>query len=100
VDTVTDDSTLVGKEPCPKCHSNDNLARYADGHAHCFGATCKYWEPADDAKATTVDRSKHSVSFDPQTYTISALPNRGISEETCRIWNYGTGEFAGAALVA
>lgn len=30
-------------EPCPKCGSKDNLARYEGGSAFCFG--CSYWEP-------------------------------------------------------
>lgn len=29
-------------EPCPSCGSRDNLARYSDGHAYCFG--CHYVE--------------------------------------------------------
>ncbi len=34
---------FVGHEPCPKCGSRDNLARYQDGGAFCFG--CRYSEP-------------------------------------------------------
>ena len=36
-------SQFIQHEPCPKCGSKDNLARYADGHAWCFG--CKHHEP-------------------------------------------------------
>jgi len=35
-------SEFVRHEPCPNCGSRDNLARYSDGHAWCFG--CKYLE--------------------------------------------------------
>lgn len=35
--------SYVGHEPCPKCGSRDNLARYSDGSAWCFG--CHHWEP-------------------------------------------------------
>lgn len=35
-------SEFVRHEPCPNCGSRDNLARYSDGHAWCFG--CKYIE--------------------------------------------------------
>lgn len=35
---------FVRHEPCPRCGSRDNLARYEDGSAHCFGG-CGYWEP-------------------------------------------------------
>jgi twinkle protein len=37
---------VLRKEPCPVCHSKDNLVRYADGHAHCFTPSCDHWEPA------------------------------------------------------
>lgn len=33
-------------EPCPRCGSRDNLARYADGSAWCFGG-CGYREKAN-----------------------------------------------------
>lgn len=33
---------FVSHEPCPECGSKDNLARYADGGAYCFG--CKHYE--------------------------------------------------------
>ena len=38
-------SNCIGHEACPKCGSRDNLARYADGGAWCFG--CGYWERSD-----------------------------------------------------
>lgn len=34
---------FVGHEPCPRCLSRDNLGRWQDGHAFCFG--CGYREP-------------------------------------------------------
>lgn len=34
---------FVGFEPCPSCGSRDNLSRWSDGHAWCFG--CKRYEP-------------------------------------------------------
>lgn len=30
-------SHFVAHEPCPRCGSKDNLARYSDGGAYCFG---------------------------------------------------------------
>lgn len=38
-------SNFVRHEPCPKCKSKDNLGRWSDGHAFCFG--CNYYEPAE-----------------------------------------------------
>jgi twinkle protein len=31
------EAQFVQHEPCPKCGSEDNLARYDDGHGYCFG---------------------------------------------------------------
>ncbi|RXZ34807.1 DNA primase [Sphingomonas desiccabilis] len=41
-----DESAFVGHEPCPKCGSRDNLARYASGRGHCHG--CGHNEFPDD----------------------------------------------------
>ena len=38
-------SEFVRHEACPNCNSRDNLARYSDGHAYCFG--CEYRETAN-----------------------------------------------------
>ncbi len=48
-------SEFAKHEPCPECGSSDNLARYTDGHAWCFG--CGYYEPAPIAERikTTFD---------------------------------------------
>lgn len=35
--------SFLHHEPCPSCNSRDNLGRYADGSAYCFG--CHYYEP-------------------------------------------------------
>lgn len=34
--------SFISHEPCPACGSKDNLGRYADGSAWCFG--CRYYE--------------------------------------------------------
>ena len=39
------DSNFIAHEPCPSCNSKDNLARYDDGHAYCFG--CGHYESAE-----------------------------------------------------
>lgn len=48
----------VHHEPCPACGSRDNLARYADGSAWCFG--CEHYEPPDGRRNihTTVKKDK------------------------------------------
>lgn len=43
-------------EPCPKCGSRDNLGRYDDGGATCFG--CGHYEPPTHAPPRVVKRSQ------------------------------------------
>ena len=38
------ESAFLRHEPCGQCGSKNNLGRYTDGHAWCFG--CGYYEPA------------------------------------------------------
>jgi twinkle protein len=84
------DSEFVGKEPCPKCGSADNLARYSDGHAHCFSQGCGYYEKADgEAKPQTAKRKMAGDLIQPHNIEYIALPARGLTEATCRKWWYG-----------
>lgn len=85
---MEDDSSFIRKEPCPECGSRDNLARYSDGHAYCFG--CDYFEPGDGSKAPPTSR-KGNLMEDAITGTYHALPKRGITEETCRKFGYQVG---------
>jgi len=45
-------SRFIQHEACPSCGSRDNLARYDDGHAWCFG--CGYSERGTVSYATTI----------------------------------------------
>lgn len=82
---------VVGKEPCPKCGSRDNLARYADGHAHCFGQSCDHWEKGE-GELTDSPSTPRAATFEPVEYEILPIGNRGLSQETCRLWDYGIGD--------
>lgn len=91
-----DESVLVGKEPCPSCGSRDNLARYSDGHAFCFGQGCGHYEPADgEERKTPTHQRKERRMADLISGDFSALTKRGISEETARKFGYKTGKFRG-----
>jgi twinkle protein len=92
------ESHVVGTEPCPKCGSKDNLKRYSDGHAHCFGMGCGYREKGDgttqrDSEVTTFasseaeDRPKQKgvLTFQGE---ISSIPDRKIREDTCQHFGY------------
>jgi twinkle protein len=85
------DSVLIRKEPCPACGSRDNLARYSDGHAHCFSMGCDHWEPADDGDYQPEKRNvKMAKGLIDGEY--KALGKRKITEETCRKFGYRVGE--------
>ena len=46
-------ATFVKHEPCSKCGSRDNLARYDDGSAYCFG--CGHTERSSKYVPRTVE---------------------------------------------
>lgn len=77
-------SSFSHHEPCPQCGSKDNLARYEDGSAYCFGGDCKYFEKAGGQP--TVIKIKSNTNF--QTGEHQTLVKRKISNETCRKFNY------------
>ena len=54
-------------EPCPKCKSKNNLGRWTDGHAFCFG--CSYYEPAERKLSNESIRSK----MESNTRTTNSL---------------------------
>ena len=45
---MTEEASFLGHEACPKCGSDNNLGRWSDGHAYCFGSSCDYREPSKD----------------------------------------------------
>lgn len=106
-----EDSQFVAHEPCPSCGSRDNLARYDDGHAYCFG--CQYYEKGTemrhenaqveitepDGKESVIvplpqEGSSKQKGLLPQGET-KALRKRGINEDTCSKWNYTVGAMNG-----
>lgn len=78
------ESNFIQHEPCPKCGSKNNLARYEDGSAYCFGIDCKYYEKADGQP--TVIKINKNKNF--QEGTFKDLPKRKITQETCRKFSY------------
>jgi twinkle protein len=90
-----EESHMVRHESCPKCGSRDNLARYSDGHAHCFSQGCGYRERGDGA--VTTQRKTVAASLDEYVSAeVRALQARSITEETCRFFGVRVGQFKGA----
>jgi hypothetical protein len=89
---------FVGHESCPSCGSRDNLARYSDGSAWCFG--CHYKERGDkspfvgerDRQTETIsnrDGGEYGVQLPDDAINILGEPAQhwldvyGISMESC-----------------
>jgi len=86
------ESSFIRKEPCPECGSKDNLARYSDGHAHCFG--CGHYERGDGSDQDTQPRRKR-MAEGLITGEYVALSKRGLTEETCRKFGYQVADHNG-----
>lgn len=85
----TNTSEFVEHEPCPKCGSQDNLARYTDGHGFCFG--CQYYEHGDDTQESVVkDNKMEFIEGD-----VSPLNKRKLTQETVEKWGYKQGTYKG-----
>jgi len=84
-------SNFVGHEPCPACGSSDALARYDDGHGYCW--SCSTYD-AGNGEAKPTQQRRKTVS-NMISYEVRALVKRGITEETCKHFSYGIGEYNG-----
>lgn len=92
---MSEEVHCVGHEPCPECGSRDNLARYSDGHGWCFG--CSYYEKGDgEAPARFTSKNKRRPGMIDGEFR--ALSKRGITEDTCRFWNYRVGTHNGKTV--
>jgi twinkle protein len=93
---TSDDSEFSHKEPCPKCGSKDNLARYTDGHGFCFG--CNHYEPGDNSIETNeAPRERKDlglIAFGEPT----AWASRGITLESAQKWGFTRSELSGQAV--
>lgn len=91
-----EESEFLWREPCPECGSRDNVARYSDGHAYCFG--CEYYEPPSDEEYQPKRKGKR-MSDDLLTGKHKALSARKITEETCRKYDYRVGKMRSGEVV-
>ncbi|MDW9519114.1 toprim domain-containing protein [Sinorhizobium meliloti] len=80
------DSDFLRHEPCPKCGSRNNLARYTDGHAYCFG--CRHYEPGDNMETETEAREgPRNVEF-VAAGEPSEWSSRGITLQSAQKWGF------------
>ena len=82
---------VVDREPCPQCQeagkdtSGDNLARYNDGHGHCFA--CGYHEKGD-GEVVAKKELKVDGEWRPYNGAYAELDSRQINAKTCRLYGY------------
>lgn len=88
-----DESYLVRKEPCPECGSRNNLARYSDGHAHCFTPGCGHHERGDGEAPRRSPKTERTMTL--LNGEITAISARNLARETCEKFNYRVGEYKG-----
>lgn len=82
-------ANFVKHEACPACGSNNNLARYDDGSAYCFGVSCGYKERGDGA-VPELEPAKRTLPLLEGGRTMP-LRSRGIREDICAKYGYKTG---------
>ncbi len=75
----------IRHEPCPSCGSQDNLARYEDGGAHCFG--CQYHEHAGGI-ITEQQISPEERTWTPLHGECRDIQKRHLKADTLKFWNY------------
>jgi len=76
------ESEFLRHEPCPSCGSSDALARYTDGHGHCF--SCLHYEHGDDTAPPTTPTQKRFMDF---TGDFVPLKGRNLREDTLKKFN-------------
>lgn len=82
---------FIGKEPCPKCGSKDNLARYGDGSGHCWSDGCGYHEYSfvnDNERPVATNKLIHTIDY-------RELHKRNITVDTCHKFHYGLAIYKG-----
>jgi len=91
--TADNESVFLGHEPCPACGSSDALARYDDGHGHCFA--CGHYDHGDGEPRAGRKRTRMSNLLEGE---FRELGKRNITEETCRKFGYMLGRMNGQAV--
>ena len=76
--------TFIKHIPCGNCGSSDGRGVYADGTSWCF--VCESFE------------GSHDEAFEPRKYnvdlltgSVSAIPRRGLRDDTCQKFGYMVG---------
>jgi twinkle protein len=79
-------SKFTRHEECPSCGSSNNLARYSDGHAVCFGMSCNYYEKGTGEVTDDFSPTKPTRRLEV-TGVHADITDRRISQRTCKKYN-------------
>lgn len=79
---LDNDSEFIHHEPCPNCGSSDALARYSDGHGHCF--SCLHYEHGDGSVSFNHKPQSKLMDF---TGDFVPLKQRNLHEDTLKKFN-------------
>jgi twinkle protein len=95
---MSGDGNFVRHMPCPACGSSDGLAVYDDGHGFCFPCDT-HFKSVDGVDALPSEhkrKTKMAGLLDKGEW--SELKKRGITQETCRKWDYTKSTLSGATI--
>lgn len=91
---IEENSNFTSHGPCASCNSSDGVGVYDDGHGYCFVCSTHYPEYNGEA-AIPKKEAAHLTSEGLSDVSFSALPARGINEDTCKFWRYQIGKYKG-----
>ena len=85
------DGKFLRHEPCPYCHSKDNVGVYDDGHAYCFGCNRRWQLNKEEIEQYKMYNYNERNNFMTESIklpgSLHEIPDRGINAETCKKFN-------------
>lgn len=81
--------SVISRDQCPKCKDSgqDNLITWDNGTSKCFGCGYSQREDYEVVESPRVTNTINGIS--------KPLNSRGISKDTCKIFNYQIGNYSG-----
>ena len=77
-------SKFIKHIPCEACGSSDGNSLYDDGHTYCH--VCNNYEGAGSYQQVQTKPSKEHKPMVSKSGEIKAIPDRGISQQTCEAY--------------
>ena len=90
-------SRVVRRLSCPLCGSRDNVALYDDGGEHCFTPGCNYHKASSSSSIPMPIQQTEHQEIQPLVGSYSAITNRKVTEDACRLFGYFKGQHGDSA---